>query len=123
VDEKALLELAALPETTRVTLRPGQVLIYQDHLPPGVFVLEKGELASGPDDALRRLPGPPPGAEAQVVPHPTALAVRSAATISAATEATGFFVPRTTIVADARTRRLLERLAGPAGRGVARTAP
>lgn len=111
----ALLELAGLPDATRVTLRAGQVLYYRDHLPPGIFVLERGELdsdASG--EGGHRLPALPAGATARVLPHPADLGRRSPVTITAATDTTALFVPRSTIVAQDRIQRLLEQVAGPA---------
>lgn len=109
--EDAVAELERSEGVARVRMTAGQVLMYQDHLAPGVFVLVSGSVKlEGPADraratVLRAGPGPVP-----VLPDPAELERPQEATTTMLEESDLLFVPRSLATSEDRAGELVRAL-------------
>ncbi len=100
-DGGAVADLEALPDVARISGRPGQVILYPGHTPPGVFVVLAGAVKRVPE----RWAGHPRPAEvldaaqgAFVVPDPAELDRPAACGLEIVSSAKLLFVPRSLIL-------------------------
>ena len=108
-----LSELKSWGGATRLSLPVGQVLLYREHRPPGVFVVLSGALEI-PRERGRRRPVPArlsgsPGRPA-LLPRPERLEEPSADTWTVAEQAEVLYLPRSLVNESSALRALLRRL-------------
>jgi len=94
--------LSGLPGLARVTVHPGQVLVYPRHTPPGVFVVLAGVICrfaegTAPEAACGDLRDAADGPFA--VPAPDEVGEPAHAGVAATTDAELLFVPRSVVLA------------------------
>jgi hypothetical protein len=93
--------LSSLPDVARITVHPGQVLVYPHHTPPGLFVAVAGVLcrfAAGtlPEAGCGDLWDAARGAFA--CPAPDEMRVPAHAGVAAKTDVELLFVPRSVVL-------------------------
>jgi CRP-like cAMP-binding protein len=102
--------LSELPDVARITVHPGQVLVYPRHTPPGIFVVLAGVMcrfADGtvPEAACGDLRDAAEGPFA--LPAPDEVGEPAHAGVAATTDAELLFVPRSVVLARADVPRIL----------------
>jgi hypothetical protein len=93
--------LSSLPDVARMTVHPGQVLVYPRHTPPGMFVVLAGVLCrfadgttpeAGCGDLWDAAAGP------FALPSPSEVGEPAHAGVAVETEAEMLFVPRSVVL-------------------------
>lgn len=108
-------ELAATPGACPLELPAGQVLLYEGHLAPGVFVVLAGSLETEGGSPPAGLPAAAPEGTPLVLPRPESLEFPVAATVLIAEDASVLYLPRSVVRESRRARELLTQLADRAG--------
>lgn len=109
-----LTELERLAGATRLKLPAGQVLLYREHAPPGVFVLISGVIEV-PEERGRRRPSPwrleATASRPRLLPEPRRLLEPSPETWVVASDARVLYLPRTLVHEDPGLQDRLRALA------------
>jgi hypothetical protein len=109
--------LEAVPDVIALTARPGQILVYPRHVPPGVFVVLEGVLfrfegsAQEPYDAGDRIDA---SSGPFAIPGPAEANEPAQAGVVAGTDVRILFVPRSVVLRDQSIARLLTLAGVPA---------
>lgn len=103
---EGLAALAELHGVTRMEARPGEVLVHDDHVSKGLYVVVQGEV-----DLIPRHGNPVTWSAADgpfALPHPAELEEPAGQTAILRTRATVLYVPRSLLLLDEAVRPRLE---------------